>query len=198
MPAGAICSATLASCSWTPPRCPLTGAGGETLGARGHSKDHRPDLKQMILGVVIDAAGPPGLHRDVARQHRRCRRAAADPRPPARPLRDRARLRGGRSRPHLGGHDHGPGGARAGIHPGRPRALGRAGAQAGAGRCSAVRAAVHRADGGRDAALRQGGQGRRAGAPSCAATRPKPRRTEPSGRRSSRAWSSSSPAATRR
>ncbi|RPI42762.1 MAG: IS1634 family transposase [Hyphomicrobiaceae bacterium] len=35
------------------------GEGGATLGARGHSKDHRPDLKQMILGVVIDAEGRP-------------------------------------------------------------------------------------------------------------------------------------------
>jgi hypothetical protein len=35
------------------------GAGGETLGARGHSKDHRPDLKQMVLGVVIDRDGRP-------------------------------------------------------------------------------------------------------------------------------------------
>ena len=35
------------------------GEGGESLGARGHSKDHRPDLKQMILGVVIDAEGHP-------------------------------------------------------------------------------------------------------------------------------------------
>jgi transposase len=35
------------------------GEGGATLGARGHSKDHRPDLKQMILGVVIDAKGRP-------------------------------------------------------------------------------------------------------------------------------------------
>ena len=30
------------------------GAGGDSLGAYGHSKDHRPDLKQMILAVVID------------------------------------------------------------------------------------------------------------------------------------------------
>jgi transposase len=37
----------------------FTGAGGETLGERGYSKDHRPDLMQMILGVVIDAAGRP-------------------------------------------------------------------------------------------------------------------------------------------
>jgi transposase len=37
----------------------FTGAGGQTLGARGHSKDHRPDLNQMIVGVVIDADGRP-------------------------------------------------------------------------------------------------------------------------------------------
>lgn len=35
------------------------GAGGESLGAHGHSKDHRADLKQMILAVVIDADGRP-------------------------------------------------------------------------------------------------------------------------------------------
>jgi Transposase DDE domain len=37
----------------------FAGAGGTTLGAHGHSKDHRPDLKQMVLGVVIDADGRP-------------------------------------------------------------------------------------------------------------------------------------------
>src|SRR4051794_8632139 len=36
----------------------FTGAGG-SLGKRGYSKDHRPDLMQMIVGVVIDAAGRP-------------------------------------------------------------------------------------------------------------------------------------------
>src|SRR5918997_6687704 len=35
------------------------GAGGQTLGERGYSKDHRPDLLQMIVGVVIDAEGRP-------------------------------------------------------------------------------------------------------------------------------------------
>ena len=35
------------------------GGGGETLGAHGHSKDHRPDLKQMVLAVVIDGEGRP-------------------------------------------------------------------------------------------------------------------------------------------
>src|SRR3954452_6467819 len=37
----------------------FVGAGGETLGERGYSKDHRPNLMQMIVGVVIDAAGRP-------------------------------------------------------------------------------------------------------------------------------------------
>src|SRR5215211_683164 len=37
----------------------FTGAGGDTLGERGYSKDHRPDLMQMIVGVVIDAEGRP-------------------------------------------------------------------------------------------------------------------------------------------
>lgn len=35
------------------------GAGGETIGQRGHSKDHRPDLKQMVVGAVIDSSGRP-------------------------------------------------------------------------------------------------------------------------------------------
>jgi hypothetical protein len=35
------------------------GAGGQTLGRHGFSKDHRPDLKQMILAVLIDGDGRP-------------------------------------------------------------------------------------------------------------------------------------------
>lgn len=35
------------------------GEGGETLGERGHNKDHRPDLKQMVVGAVIDKEGRP-------------------------------------------------------------------------------------------------------------------------------------------
>jgi hypothetical protein len=35
------------------------GAGGESLGQRGKSKDHRPDLKQVVVGVVLDEAGRP-------------------------------------------------------------------------------------------------------------------------------------------
>jgi len=35
------------------------GEGGESLGQRGFSKDHRPDLKQMVVGVVINDEGRP-------------------------------------------------------------------------------------------------------------------------------------------
>jgi len=35
------------------------GAGGATLGRRGHSKDHRPDLNQMVVGMVLDQNGNP-------------------------------------------------------------------------------------------------------------------------------------------
>jgi len=35
------------------------GHGGETLGQHGHSKDHRPDEKQMIVGAVLDGEGRP-------------------------------------------------------------------------------------------------------------------------------------------
>jgi hypothetical protein len=35
------------------------GAGGESLGRNGKSKDRRPDLKQVIVGVVLDEAGRP-------------------------------------------------------------------------------------------------------------------------------------------
>jgi hypothetical protein len=37
----------------------FAGAGGESLGQRGHSKDHRPDLVQMIVAVVMDQRGRP-------------------------------------------------------------------------------------------------------------------------------------------
>jgi transposase len=35
------------------------GEGGETIGQRGHSKDHRPDRKQMVVGLVLDRNGNP-------------------------------------------------------------------------------------------------------------------------------------------
>jgi hypothetical protein len=35
------------------------GEGGVELGQYGHSKDHRPDRKQMVLAVVLDGEGRP-------------------------------------------------------------------------------------------------------------------------------------------
>jgi len=35
------------------------GKGGKTLGRRGKSKDHRPDLVQMVVGLVLDQQGRP-------------------------------------------------------------------------------------------------------------------------------------------
>jgi len=35
------------------------GEGGETIGRYGHSKDHRPDRKQMVVGVILDGEGRP-------------------------------------------------------------------------------------------------------------------------------------------
>jgi transposase len=35
------------------------GEGGQEIGAYGNSKDHRPDLKQMVVGVIIDNEGRP-------------------------------------------------------------------------------------------------------------------------------------------
>lgn len=35
------------------------GDGGETIGQYGYSKDHRPDLKQMVVGMVLDGDGYP-------------------------------------------------------------------------------------------------------------------------------------------
>jgi len=35
------------------------GVGGESIGKKGNSKDHRPDLNQMVVGVVLDDSGKP-------------------------------------------------------------------------------------------------------------------------------------------
>ncbi len=37
----------------------FAGNGGESLGQRGVSKDHRPDLRQVVVGVVLDEVGRP-------------------------------------------------------------------------------------------------------------------------------------------
>ena len=33
------------------------GRGGESIGKRGHNKDHRPDLYQMVVGMALDVKG---------------------------------------------------------------------------------------------------------------------------------------------
>lgn len=35
------------------------GEGGKTLGQKGHSKDHRPDANQIVIGTLIDDNGRP-------------------------------------------------------------------------------------------------------------------------------------------
>ena len=35
------------------------GRGGESIGKRGHTKDHRPDLYQMVVGMALDVEGRP-------------------------------------------------------------------------------------------------------------------------------------------
>ena len=35
------------------------GQGGQSIGEFGHSKDHRPDRKQMVVGAILDDAGRP-------------------------------------------------------------------------------------------------------------------------------------------
>ena len=35
------------------------GEGGESIGQLGHSKDHRPDLKQIVVGAALDEEGRP-------------------------------------------------------------------------------------------------------------------------------------------
>src|SRR5690348_8103709 len=54
------------------------GRGGESIGKRGHNKDHRPDLYQMVLGMALDVEGRPICSRDVARQHGRCQNSHTD------------------------------------------------------------------------------------------------------------------------
>ena len=34
-------------------------AGGDAIGRYGHSKDHRPDRKQMVVGMILDGEGRP-------------------------------------------------------------------------------------------------------------------------------------------
>ena len=137
------------------------GEGGETLGEHGYSKDYRPDLKQMILGLVVDGDGRPictemwpGNTADVTTLLPvvdRLRRA----------LLHRPGLRRRRPRHDLGRDHRRARGAQARIYPRRARALRRDRAQDRARERRTVRPPAHRAQGGGDATLRQAGQGRR-------------------------------------
>ena len=114
------------------------GAGGQTLGRRGFSKDHRPDLNQMILAVLLDGDGRPvctemwpGNTADVEQ-----------PDPGGRPLQrpfDQPGLRRRRSRHDQRRDDRRTGGARAALHSGRARAHRQARARTRARRSRALR-----------------------------------------------------------
>ena len=70
------------------------GQGGQTLGEHGFSKDHRPDLHQMILAVVIDGDGRP-VCSEMWPGHRRCDKSGAGDRSAAPALRHRPALHRG-------------------------------------------------------------------------------------------------------
>ncbi len=112
------------------------GEGGATLGERGHSKDCRPHLNQMIVGVIIDQEGRPVCSEmwpdntaDVSTLI-----------PAAQPLRHRAGLRRRRSRHDQRRHHRRSGAARFGIHPRRARAQFQGSARGRHGRADAERA----------------------------------------------------------
>ena len=98
------------------------GAGGESLGQRGHSKDYRGHLKQVVLGIVLDGRGPADRLVSDARQHRRRDDVGAGGAAAARALRDRPGLHRRRSRHDQRRHHRGPRSREDRIHPRRARA----------------------------------------------------------------------------
>ncbi len=97
------------------------GEGGVSLGEHGYSKDFRPDLRQMILGLVMDGGGWP-VCTEMWRGNRRCDSATADRRPLAPALWHRPGLRRCRPRHDLGRDHRRARGARPRLHPGGARA----------------------------------------------------------------------------
>jgi len=104
------------------------GHGGETLGQNGPSKQKRPDLPQVMVGVVLDQAGRPicsevwpGNATDVKSLLPVVARLRA--------LRHRPHLRGGRPRHDQCGNHRCAGGAGHRVHPRRTRAQQRRGAR---------------------------------------------------------------------
>jgi hypothetical protein len=59
LPVGATCSPNSASSSWTPPACPSRDRAARSLVVAAIRKDYRPDLHQMIIGLVMDQDGRP-------------------------------------------------------------------------------------------------------------------------------------------
>jgi Transposase DDE domain len=60
--AGANSSATVCDVNWLGGGIgtgTVMGLGGQSIGQYGYSKDHRPDLRQLILAVLIDGDGRP-------------------------------------------------------------------------------------------------------------------------------------------
>jgi hypothetical protein len=55
------------------------GEGGQEIGRRGKRKDHRPDLKQTVVGLALDLHGWPLCCElwpgNMARQYNRCHHA---------------------------------------------------------------------------------------------------------------------------
>ena len=98
------------------------GAGGESLGAHGHSMDHRPDLRQMILAAVLDGEGRPVCTEMLVWKHCGHDGAVARGRPSPEALRDRPGMRSGGAGHDLGGDHRGAGGTGPGLHPVRARA----------------------------------------------------------------------------
>ena len=70
------------------------GLGGQSIGQHGYSKDHRPDLRQMILAVLIDGDGC--LHcRRPRHDQRRDHRHSGSARPALHPRRARTQRQAG-------------------------------------------------------------------------------------------------------
>ena len=91
------------------------GTGGQSLGEHGHSKDHRPDLRQMVVGVALDVEGRPiccemwpGNTAD-ATSLASCRRAHESQVPCARDVRGGRPRHGERSDPRSPRADGSPG-----------------------------------------------------------------------------------------
>ena len=97
------------------------GAGGESLGQHGHSKDYRGHLKQVVLGIVLDDDDRPIASFLMPGNSRRDA-AVAGGQAAARALRDPRGLHRRRSRHDQRRHHHRPRSREDRVHPRRARA----------------------------------------------------------------------------